>query len=300
MSKLHIDKCPICGQSHFKKVMTCTDHYATGESFDLCRCLSCGFMFTQEVPVEAEIGRYYESPDYISHSDTHKGLMNSIYHKVRKYMLLKKASLVKKSSGLVCGSILDIGTGTGYFINTMKEKGWKVSAIEKNEKARIFAKEHFGINVNTPESINSIKEKSFDVITLWHVMEHLEQLDTTWKNLNKILKDSGVLIVAVPNSSSYDAQLYGDKWAAYDVPRHLWHFTPDTMRRIGMKNGFVMTEKYPMPFDAFYVSMLSEKYRKKMFPFLRGLISGTKAWFASIKDKNKSSSIIYIFRKKQL
>lgn len=299
MNKLYIDKCPVCGQTVFSKVMTCTDHYATGESFDLCRCAKCGFMFTQNVPVESEIGRYYESPDYISHSNTHKGLMNSVYHWVRRYMLTQKARLVARSSNLVCGSILDIGTGTGYFINKMKEDGWKVSAIEKSPKAREFAKEHFGINVKTPDYLFSIKDSSFDVITLWHVMEHLEQLDRTWDTINRILKDSGVLIVAVPNCDSYDAQKYKELWAAYDVPRHIWHFSPLTINSIGKKHGFVLEERYPMSFDAFYVSMLTEKYKKNSFSFVRGFITGAKAWLSCLSSKDKSSSMIYIFRKKQ-
>jgi len=131
-------------------------------------------------------------------------------------------------------------------------------------------------------------------------MEHLEQLDRTWETLGKILKDSGALIIAVPNAASYDAEKYKNMWAAYDVPRHLWHFTPTTIKKIASKHGFVMTERYPMPFDAFYVSMLSEKYMKKSHTFVRGLLTGTKAWIASLNHKDKSSSMIYIFRKKQL
>lgn len=298
VNKLYIDKCPLCEKSSFEKVMTCTDHYATGESFDLYRCKNCGFLFTQNAPVEAEIGRYYESPDYISHSDTKKGLMNSVYHRVRLLMLRKKVALVKHCSRLNNGNILDIGTGTGYFANAMNKAGWKVSAIEKNGQARDFAKEHFGIDVAPPEYLYDIEEKSLDVITLWHVMEHLEQLNRTWETLGKILKDSGTLIIAVPNSSSFDAGKYNEMWAAYDVPRHLWHFTPSTMQQMGLKHGFVLSERYPMPFDAFYVSMLTEKYKNNSFTFIRGLVMGFRAWIASLMKKDKSSSMIYIFRKK--
>ena len=215
-------------------------------------------------------------------------------------MLSEKARLVSNCSNLTCGKILDIGTGTGYFADKMKREGWQVSAIEKSPQARDFAKEHFGLDINTPETLFTLKEKSFDVITLWHVMEHLEQLSHTWDTLNKILKDSGTLIVAVPNAASFDAGKYKEMWAAYDVPRHLWHFTPTTIKLLASKHGFVMTERRPMPFDAFYVSMLSEKYMKKSHTFARGLLTGTKAWFASLNHKDKSSSMIYIFRKKQL
>ena len=173
-------------------------------------------------------------------------------------MLSEKAGLVSRNSNLTCGRILDIGTGTGYFADKMKREGWQVSAIEKSPQAREFAKKHFGLSVNPPETLFTLKEKSFDVITLWHVMEHLEQLERTWDTLDRILKDSGTLIVAVPNAASYDAEKYKEMWAAYDVPRHLWHFTPSTIKKLASKHGFVMTERYPMPFDAFYVSMLSK------------------------------------------
>ena len=277
--------------------MTCVDYYATGEPFDLVRCDDCGFLLTQNPPVEAEIGRYYESPDYISHTDTRKGLMNRVYHWVRKYMLGRKARLVKQHSGRKEGSILDIGTGTGYFSHAMQTRGWKVSAIEKSPQARTFAKEHFGLDVAAPEALATYADKSFDVVTLWHVMEHLEHLNETWATLSRILKDDGTLIIAVPNPTSFDAKKYGEMWAAYDVPRHLWHFSPSSMQKLGVKHGFILGERLPMPFDAFYVSMLTEKYKRRSFPFIRGMWTGWQALMASMIKKDQSSSIIYIFRK---
>ena len=140
---------------------------------------------------------------------------------------------------------------------------------------------------------------SFDVITLWHVMEHLEHLNETWDTLNSLLTEKGVLIIAVPNCSSYDAKKYGAHWAAYDVPRHLWHFTPGTIQRLGAKHEFILAARHPMPFDAFYVSMLSEKYMGHSMSFFRGILSGTLAWFSTLASKERSSSMIYVFRKKQ-
>jgi len=294
----NIDKCPLCGENHFEKEMTCIDHYATGESFDIWRCKKCGFLFTQSFPAENEIGRYYESPDYISHSDTNKGLTNRIYHWVRRFMLARKARLIKRHSGLSRGILLDIGTGTGYFPHYMKKKGWRVSAIEKSPQARAFAKEHFGLDIDPPETLEQKEDKSFDVITLWHVMEHLEHLNETWETLNRILKDRGILVVAVPNPTSFDAKKYKEMWAAYDVPRHLWHFSPAVMQQFGAKHGFILTKFLPMPLDAFYVSMLSEKYKKSALPFLKGMASGTEGLFSSLATKERSSSIIYVFRKK--
>jgi 2-polyprenyl-3-methyl-5-hydroxy-6-metoxy-1,4-benzoquinol methylase len=225
--------------------------------------------------------------------------MNTAYHRVRKHMLEKKARLVMKASGCSLGKLLDIGTGTGYFPSIMVEKGWEVEAIEKNAHARAYAKERFGLDVKPEDALATLQPGVFDVITLWHVMEHLEDLNKTWNRLYELLTDTGILIVAVPNCASYDAEKYGANWAAYDVPRHLWHFTPATMQQWGSKQGFIMAERHPMPFDAFYVSMLSEKNMRKYFPFLRGLYTGLLAWFSALVRKERSSSMIYIFRKKR-
>ena len=298
MNIFKIDTCPLCGGGHFEKVLTCTDHYATGEAFDVCQCAGCGFLFTQGVPDEAEIGRYYESPEYVSHTDTRKGVAYHLYHYVRRFMLHRKAALIKHGCGLSRGRLLDVGTGTGYFAHYMQEKGWKVSAIEKSPQARVFAKEHFQLDVDAPEALDAYAPGSFDAITLWHVMEHLQHLNETWDRLSQLLHDRGILVVAVPNPSSFDAKHYQASWAAYDVPRHLWHFTPSVMQQFGMKHGFKLTAYHPMPFDAFYVSWLSEKCRKSTYPFVRGMWKGMEAWLASLVKKERSSSMIYVFRKR--
>lgn len=298
MNRLQINVCPLCGSTSLKRVMTCTDHFASGERFELHACEKCGFLFTQGAPVEAEIGRYYESSEYISHSDTRKGVMNTVYHYVRSYMLNRKARLVQKASAHKQGCLLDIGTGTGYFADKMQQKGWKVEAVEKSPQARLFAQEHFGLQVKDDSELFRLPEHSFDVITLWHVLEHLEHLNEVWELLYRLLDKDGTLIVAVPNCQSFDACLYGEHWAAYDVPRHLWHFSPVTMHRFADKHNFTMCLCHPMPFDAFYVSMLSERGQKHKASFLRGMLAGGRAWLSCIGRKEKSSSMIYVFRKK--
>ena len=210
-----------------ERALTCVDHSVSGEVYHLCRCRACGFLFTQDFPAEAEIGRYYETPDYISHSDTRRGLVNTVYHWARAYMLGRKARLVMREAHRTRGRLLDIGTGTGYFPHAMDERGWQVRAVEKNAGARIFAKEHFGLDVLPDHVLPTLPDGGFDVITLWHVMEHLEHLNETWEQLHRLLDDGGVLVVAVPNCSSADARRYGSYWAAYDVPRH----------RIGVEAG---------------------------------------------------------------
>lgn len=299
MKRLKIIACPLCGSTHLNSEMTCTDYSASNEQFELVRCADCGFLCTQGVPTETEIGKYYETPGYISHSDTRKGATNTVYHWVRSYMLRRKARLVTRESHCHKGRLLDVGAGTGYFARTMSQRGWQVEAIEKSPQARNFARKHFGLEMKEEKALAELTPGSFNVITLWHVMEHMEHLHETWDRLRRLLTDKGILVIAVPNSGSYDAQRYGADWAAYDVPRHLWHFTPTTIQRMALRHGFSLASRYAMPFDAFYISILSEKYRKRSFPFLRGLYAGTLAWFATLGRKDRSSSMIYIFHKKK-
>ncbi len=280
--------------------MPLTDYYATRKVFHIAACEQCGFKMTQDAPVESEIGVYYETPDYISHSDTRKGAMNRIYHHVRNRMLKRKFQLVCKYTGKQSGSLLDIGTGTGYFPAVMQQGGWKVVATEKSPQARAFAVEHNKVDAREEKSIYSMKTDSLDVITMWHVMEHIEHINDLWAQLNALLKRDGVLIVAVPNHEGWDANHYGAEWAAWDVPRHLWHFSQDTMEQWAQRYGMQVVDRLPMPFDAFYVSMLSEKYRGHAHSyFLRGAFQGLRAFAAARGTTRKSSSIIYVIKKVQ-
>ena len=172
-------------------------------------------------------------------------------------MLQKKAKLVKQLTLLEKGKLLDYGAGTGHFARVMAAKGWDVTAIEKSDKARELALKDFGFEMCPVEALAKIEDKRLDVVTMWHVMEHIQNPDNLWRELHRILNDTGVAIIAVPNSISYDAQKYQEHWAAYDVPRHLWHFTPSTIMRWGEKHGFLLEKQYRMPFDGFYISMLS-------------------------------------------
>ncbi|MBQ7878228.1 MAG: class I SAM-dependent methyltransferase [Bacteroidaceae bacterium] len=291
--------CPLCGSSNIKKRFDCKDRFATGEVFEVCECEDCSFVFTQGIPDEKSIGRYYESPAYISHSDTSAGLVNKLYHAARSIMLRRKVALVKKLTMLREGKILDYGAGTGYFARAMKDAGWSVTAIEKSENARKYSMETFNFEMLSEENFTCLPQESFDVISMWHVMEHIQNLDAFWMQLSLLLDESGVLIVAVPNIKSYDAEYYREHWAAYDVPRHLWHFSPGTMQRLGKKHGFILERQRTMPFDGFYISMLSERYKGSRFPFIKGLWNGFVGWVASCDKRNASSSIIYVFRKKR-
>lgn len=296
--KSNINICPLCGSKNVSEEIKCKDYFVSGETFPIYSCGECGFRFTGNVPSEDKMECYYQSNSYISHSDTKKGFINKIYHWVRSFMLKEKSNLVIHFTGIGKGRILDYGTGTGYFPNRMKKKGWEVEAIEVNEDARTFAFEHFGLKPKLPSELESFGEKSFDCITLWHVMEHIQDLHGMMDKFNKLLKDQGMLIVAVPNRTSYDAEKYGNMWAAYDVPRHLWHFSPSTLLSFGAMHGFGLVEMITMPFDGFYISMMSEKNKGSRFPFLKGMLSGFAGWLSSLGKRERSSSLIYIFKKK--
>lgn len=296
MQTIYHEKCPICGHTEHTPVHQCKDYYVSGETFFIDRCRNCGFLFTQNVPSASWIGNYYHAKTYISHSDTQQGLMNKLYHFARRYMLKSKRKKVEQHAPKH-GKILDYGTGTGYFANEMKQAGWQVTAIEKDNQTRQFAQTKFGLEVHDETALCQFPDHAFDVVTLWHVLEHVENLSEVMAHLFRISND-GLLVLALPNYTAYDAKHYKNHWAAFDVPRHLWHFCPDTLKRLLDNHGFYIEKIYPMPLDAFYVSILSEKYKGSRCALIKGIVRGVSAWCCSLTNKTKSSSLIYIIRKK--
>lgn len=287
--------CPACGLSAWKSSGQVKDYSVSGEWFELKTCTNCGLKMTFPQPEENAISRYYASSEYISHTDTKTGLINKLYHKARSYMLKQKLAWVQSASGLKRGSVLDVGAGTGHFAQYMEIHGWHVRALEPDDQAREIASAKLGIRVEPLTALLKQLPHSFDVITLWHVLEHVHDLNGYLKTFASILKPDGTLLVAVPNHLSADAKKYGVKWAAFDVPRHLWHFTPLSMEMLFAKHGFVITQKWNMPLDAFYVSMLSEKYRANyFFGPVSATLSGVKSWLKSRKNVDRGSSIIYV------
>ncbi len=294
---VHHEVCPLCSSSEIVSYLRCTDHFLSKKEFSLFRCLSCSFIFTQDYPEESDIGLYYESDDYISHSDTSKGIINKIYLLVRRIMLHRKRAIVTRVTGLHKGKLIDIGSGTGYFANEMRGAGWEVKGIEINEKARDLSLSRFSLDVSDPSHLSSFETDSFDCITLWHVLEHFHDPFRYASEIIRLLKPGGLCVIAVPNSDSFDAAYYKQYWAAYDVPRHLWHFSPETFRLFSEKTGFVMEKIKTLPPDVFYISSLSERYRYPGFSFIRGIIRAIWFTLLSVSNKKKSSSVIYILRK---
>jgi 2-polyprenyl-3-methyl-5-hydroxy-6-metoxy-1,4-benzoquinol methylase len=291
--------CPACGNPLWLKGIQAKDYSITGEWFELKTCPNCGLKMTWPQPEAASIGRYYASANYISHSDTKTGLINRLYHTAREYMLKKKLNWVIEGSGRSSGYLLDVGAGTGHFAHYMKQNGWTVLALEPDDTARKVASEKLNINILPLEELARQEADTFDVVTLWHVLEHVHDIEGYIDHFQSILKKDGTLIIAVPNYTSGDAKHYASQWAAYDVPRHLWHFSPSAMTQLLSRHGFEIQQKADMPLDAFYVSMLSEKYKGNYFlgP-VSAFFPGVKSYLRGRKQKDQASSIIYFAKKK--
>ena len=283
--------CPICGSESFDPFISGKDYFLTGEPFEIVKCRNCGFRFTNPRPKATELGKYYESTEYISHSNKQKGLFAAVYQQVRKYTLVRKLSLIKQFQEK--GEILDIGCATGQFLHFMGGHGWKTTGIEPDDKTRAKAISEYGLKVFPEEQLNTFQKTSFDVITMWHVLEHVSDLNARMEQLKSLLKPIGTLFIAIPNCEAQDAKFYGKYWAGYDLPRHLYHFTKEDIIRLAENHGFKIVRILPMKFDAFYVSLLSEKYKSgkmRWFPaFWNGLMSNIKS-----KPQNGHSSLIYV------
>ena len=289
--------CPVCKSNELVEVFLVKDYTVSGEYFSIEKCKTCTLLFTQNVAEQNEIGRYYASENYISHSDTQAGLVNKLYHLIRKKTLQSKKRLIEGETEKSTGNILDIGCGTGAFLHTMKIGGWKITGLEPDENAREKAKILYDIEAQPSNNIFNLPDNNYDAITMWHVLEHVHQLHEYIGQLKNMLTDKGKIFIAVPNYTSYDAQHYGEFWAAYDVPRHLYHFSPAGMKRLVEQHGLTIKKIKPMWFDSFYVSMLSEKYKSGkgnlIKAFLMGFISNIKTLF----NPDKCSSLIYIIEK---
>lgn len=292
---IELNKCPSCFSSEIKESFKAKDHFLSQESFGVYECLSCELKFTNPRPQDSALSLYYQSTDYISHSDTNKGLVSRLYHFVRGYTLSSKEKLVR--SFVSRGTMLDYGCGTGHFLNYCKNKGWKVHGIEPDSGARAIALKNLELVYSNKEEFKT-KETNikFNAICLWHVLEHLSDLHETLEFLSKSIHQNGALIVALPNYKSWDARYYKTNWAAFDLPRHLYHFEKKSVSLLLAKYGFELKQIKPMVFDSFYVSLLSEKYKKGHSSFLSGIFNGLLSNISALRTGNYSS-LIYVFQK---
>ena len=285
-----LNNCPVCESESFDNKLICQDHLVSNESFVIVECESCGFQFTNPRPSQANIGKYYQSEQYISHSDSSRSLFDRLYKTVRYFTLRTKRSIVQRYSNK--GHLLDYGCGTGDFLKVCKDSGWDIAGVEPDKRARENAARKLGVDLHEELPNNDNK---YDAITLWHVLEHVHDLKGTLSQLLTIMKKEGIMFVAVPNRMSYDAEYYKEYWAAYDLPRHLYHFTSNDIKSLTKKAGAKVIDILPMKLDAFYVSMLSEKNRAS------NTISGAlKVGLRSNRLAKKSkehSSKIYVIKK---
>lgn len=291
-------ECPLCKSEAIEDYINVKDYSFSNEEFTLNKCSNCQFVFTQNVPNGTEIAKYYQSDTYVSHSDTRKGLFFKLYHIAREIALKSKRKLIQQHLGKQNGSILDIGSATGYFLNHMKTNGFDVEGVEPDADSRKLSESNFNIKSNSPDDFFENNSSKFDVITMWHVLEHVHDLHKYVVELSKRIEDKGVIVIAVPNHNAVDREFFGKYWAAYDVPVHLWHFEPKTITKLFNQNGFDLIKKKSMPFDSFYVSMLSYKAKGNPLYMILGFIYGLIPFFTQMINVDSSTSITYIFKKK--
>lgn len=292
---VEISECPVCNGKVFQTIYQCQDYTVSHETFTVKQCVSCMLGITSPRPEEMTLGSYYQSPEYISHSGKSTGAIGWIYNVARFFSLRWKKNKISQFS--TTGSILDFGCGSGEFLNALQKDNWNITGVEPSELARKKASALNGINIYS--SLDEIHGKDFDCITAWHVVEHVSFPLQTIQQLKSHLKKSGTIFIAVPNYQSPDAKHYKNYWAGFDVPRHLWHFSKNSIQILLEKSGLEVVKIIPMRLDAYYVSLLSEKYRAdnklSLIQYIKGIASGLASNLRAKKEKNYSS-LIYIAR----
>jgi 2-polyprenyl-3-methyl-5-hydroxy-6-metoxy-1,4-benzoquinol methylase len=273
--------------------ITVKDFSVSGESFSLLLNEEYQILKTHPQPTLDKLGSYYEFEDYISHTDGNRTTFEKMYHFIKRNAIQKKVHLINSYQPLK-GRILDIGAGTGDFLLEAKNQNWDILGVEPNDKAKAKAIEK---GIKLTEAIDKLESNSFDVITLWHVLEHVPDLEHHVSELKRLLKPSGTIIIAVPNFKSFDANYYGAFWAAYDVPRHLWHFSKTAIEKLFNRQNMILKNVKPMWYDSFYVSLLSEKYKNGKMNFISGFFIGCISNLSGL-IKKEFSSHIYVIKNK--
>lgn len=291
-----LTNCPICRSGSLQEGLLVQDHFLSKEIFRLDECRDCGFRFTNPRPEQSVIGKYYQSEDYLSHSNRKKGLQDRLYQLARSWALGNKYKLVNQFQAQ--GRVLDIGCGTGEFLAHLMSRGYLVEGVEPELKAQEQAIANHSIAV--VPSVEQIPNKEYyQVITLWHVLEHVPDLRATFKKLFALLADRGILIIAVPDRESWDNEHYGTHWAAWDVPRHLSHFRREDLQRLLHEHGFELLATKKMWLDAFYIAMLSERYKGAgaIIALVKGVLVGAWSNLQSAFGKRPTSSSLFVARK---
>ena len=286
--------CPWCDSDKTQMHLWVKDLFLTGEAFEIQECLKCGLLFTEPRPDPNSIGKYYQSEEYYSHQENKNGFIPRIYETVKGFNQKKKYKLATK--GMNKGRMLEIGCGAGDFLKVMENKGWNCTGIEPSENAKAIAIKKVKAQLYNPEDINSLPNESFDLITMWHVLEHVDNLKEEIMHLERLLKKGGRLVLALPNFKSADAEYYREYWAAYDVPRHFNHFCRESINNIFKNTTLKLKKTDKLVWDAYYISYMSEKYKNHTLPLLkgawRGLLSNSKA-----RKSGEWSSLVYVLER---
>lgn len=294
MNKMHYqESCPLCSNEDLQNFMEVSDWRGSHESFTIRQCSKCHFLLTSPRPANEELGRYYPSEDYVSHTDKPKGLFDKVYFTVQQKNLKDKHKKISKF--ITEGRLLDYGCGAGSFLQFMQGNSWEVEGVELSQQAAAIASKRIGSRVLSPIDYQQ-QEESFDLITLWHVLEHLPELEDRLADFYRWLKPGGYLFLALPNHQSLDARHFGRHWAAWDVPIHLWHFNRQSMQQLAQGFKMEWVDTFPMPFDAYYVSMISAKNKGQALWPLSGLWHG---WRSNVQARKtgEASSLIYVLRR---
>lgn len=284
----------MCGYDQFVEFKNVPDYFLTKEEFQIVKCKQCEFLLTNPRPDHANISRYYQSDEYLSHSKSNKGWLAGLYNFVRNISLNRKYKIISQHKST--GRILDIGCGTGEFLNFMKQKEWKVFGIEPAESPRVFARQKFNLDIYEEDELEKLPSHGFDVITLWHVLEHVQDLNHRINQIKRLLVSEGLLIIALPNCESWDAQHYDEFWAAWDMPRHFYHFSKKTISLLVNNHQLKMISVHPMKFDAYYISLLSEKYKKQKMGFIKAIFNGMRSNISANRNDNNYSSLIFLIQ----
>lgn len=288
--------CPVCNGQTLRHFLNVKDYYFTLEPFTLIQCLQCEVLITAPQPVPLKLGKYYNPDNYDSYDSGSKtSLFSKLYRLVRKYTIRYKYHLIEKRIGTV-GHMLDIGCGTGEILAYSSKKGWVTTGIEPAEKPRILAQNRYGLDIVADIGLLDSNIK-YDVISLWHVFEHFSDPLNKFSQIIRLLNKDGFIFIAVPDYNSYDARHYKEYWAAYDVPRHLFHYTEKTIRHIASLNKMVLVATKKLYADAFYISMLSEQYRHKRARIVCSIFIGLVSNVKSLRKTHPASSQVYILRK---
>jgi len=288
-----IEHCPSCNSKEFRNYLICQDHTVSKESFAITQCINCNLLLTNPRPSKKSIGKYYASEDYISHTDKANNITNYLYKIVRNITFKTKRNWIEKNEGKK--KILDYGCGTGQFLKYLSQNNWETTGVEPDDQARDIASKTDGIKVYS--KIEEVSKEKFNIITLWHVLEHVHEINKLIEHLQKLLTKKGRLIIAVPNHDSYDRKYYKEYWAAYDVPKHLYHFNTETLTELMKQHSFKLVDTKPMKFDSFYVSLLSEKNISGKTRLIKSFMLGLTSNREAKKNNNNYSSLTYIFKK---